>query len=353
MSINELLTVAVQKNASDIHITVGVPPVLRINGQLRFYDKAKKLTPEDTKNYVYQILNEDQLLKLEKHGELDLSYKLPGVSRFRVNAYKQRSSYALAIRVVSINPPTLDMLGFPNSLKEMVMKPRGLILVTGPTGSGKSTTLAAMIDHINRNRSCHIITLEDPIEYLHRHNKSIINQREIGSDTQSFAKGLRAALREDPDVILVGEMRDIETISIAITAAETGHLVLSTLHTMSADQTIDRIIDSFPSEQQAQIKIQLAGVIEGIIAQQLLPLKNNQGRVAALEILIANKAIRNLIREGRSHQIQTSIQTGLKSGMQSMDYALANLVRQNLITEETAMQRSMDVEILKQHMRIL
>lgn len=349
VNMQELLREAVRAKASDIHITVGVPPVLRINGILRYYSDSI-LTSEDTENCKDQILNKTQQEQLEKHGEWDLSFFLQGVARFRVNAYKQRGSYALAIRVVSINPPTLDELGFPDSLKELAMKPRGLILVTGPTGSGKSTTLAAMVSYINQNRSCHIITLEDPIEYLHKHGKSIVNQREIGSDSQTFSKALRAALREDPDVILVGEMRDTETIATAITAAETGHLVMSTLHTMSADQTVDRIIDSFPSHQQAQIKTQLSAVVQGIIAQQLLPIKNNQGRVAALEILIANNAIRNLIREGRTHQIQTSIQTGIKTGMRTMDYSLAELVRRNMITTEIAMERAMDTEMLKQHM---
>jgi len=350
IKMQELLEEAVHAKASDIHITVGVPPVFRINGQLTHFGE-ECLTPDDTEYCKNQLLDKSHQEKLEKYGEWDLSFNLPGIARYRVNAYKQRGSYAMAIRVVSFNPPTLDELGFPNSLKELAMKPRGLILVTGPTGSGKSTTLAAMMNHINQSRSCHIITLEDPIEYLHKHNKSIVNQREIGSDSKNFSNALRAALREDPDVILVGEMRDVETIATAITAAETGHLVISTLHTMSADQTIDRIIDSFPAYQQPQIKTQLAAVVEGIIAQQLLPLKNNQGRIAALEILIANNAIRNLIREGRTHQIQTSIQTGIKNGMRTMDYSLADLLRRNLITTEVAMERAMNTEMLQQHMR--
>jgi twitching motility protein PilT len=351
IKMDDLLVEAVRAKASDIHITVGVPPMLRINGTLRSYGDVH-LTADDTEDCKNQMLDDSHREQLEEHGEWDLSFFLPGVARFRVNAYKQRGSYALAIRVVSINPPTLDELGFPSSLSDLAMKPRGLILVTGPTGSGKSTTLAAMVNYINQNRSCHIITLEDPIEYLHKHRKSIVNQREIGSDSQTFSRALRAALREDPDVILVGEMRDTETIATAITAAETGHLVMSTLHTMSADQTVDRIIDSFPAYQQAQIKTQLAAVLEGIIAQQLLPLKNNQGKIAALEILIANNAIRNLIREGRTHQIQTSIQTGIRNGMRTMDYSLAELVRRNLITSDIALERAMDIEMLKQHMRM-
>jgi twitching motility protein PilT len=349
MKIIDLLKETVASKASDLHVTAGIPPVMRINGNLtRFGDQP--LTHEDTEDYVHQILNEDQLAELEKYGELDLSYSISGVARFRVNAYKQRGSYAMAIRVVNINAPTLDDLGFPTSMKDLAMKQRGLILVTGPTGSGKSTTLAAMVDYINNNRRCHIITLEDPIEYLHKHKRCMVNQREIGSDTKSFANALRAALREDPDVILVGEMRDTETIGIAITAAETGHLVMSTLHTISADQTIDRIIDSFPAHQQPQIRTQLAGVLEGIISQQLLPLADNSGRVAALEILLANTAIRNLIREGRTHQIQTSIQTGMRSGMRPMDYSLAELVRQGKITTELAYERAMDIEMLKRHL---
>ncbi len=351
IDMEQLLVEAVREKASDIHITVGVPPVFRINGILRYYGE-NRLTSDDTEIYLNQVLNESHREQLEKHGEWDLSFNVPGAARFRINAYKQRGSYALAIRVVSINPPSLDELGFPSCIKDLALKPRGLILVTGPTGSGKSTTLAAMVNYINQNRSCHIITLEDPIEYLHKHKKSIVNQREIGSDSHSFSKALRAALREDPDVILVGEMRDTETMATAITAAETGHLVMSTLHTMSADQTVDRIIDSFPAYQQPQIKTQLAAVLEGIIAQQLLPLKSNKGRIAALEILIANNAIRNLIREGRTHQIQTSIQTGIRHGMRTMDYSLAELVRQNLITSEAAMERAIDTEMLQQHMRM-
>ena len=351
LSIKDLLKNAVDEKASDIHLTVGVPPMIRVHGQLK-PTEADNLVPEDTEEYVRQVLDEKQRQLLAEHGEWDLSFYMPGVARFRVNAYRQRGSYALAIRVVNINPPSLDGLGFPPSLKELSMKPRGLILVTGPTGSGKSTTLAAMVNYINQNRRCHIITLEDPIEYLHKHDKSVVNQREIGSDSKTFANALRAALREDPDVILVGEMRDMETISTAITAAETGHLVMSTLHTMSADQTIDRIIDTFPSYQQSQIKTQLAAVLEGIIAQQLIPLKSNDGRVAALEILLANSAIRNLIREGRTHQIQTSIQTGMRTGMRSMDFSLAELVRRGSITNESAMDRAMDPEMLRQHLRM-
>lgn len=349
MNILELLKATVENKASDLHITVGIPPMLRINGELRQHGEIP-LTPEDTTELTYQVLNDDQKDALEKTGELDLSFYLPSVARFRVNAYKQRGSYTLAIRVVNIKIPSLDELGFPNCMKELAMKPRGLILVTGPTGSGKSTTLAAMIDYINKNRTAHVLTLEDPIEYLHKHQKCMVNQREMGSDSLSFANALRAALREDPDVILVGEMRDMETIAIAITAAETGHLVMSTLHTVSADQTIDRIIDAFPSYQQPQIRTQLSSVLEGIVAQQLLPLVDNSGRTAALEILLANNAIRNLIREGRTHQIQTSIQTGSKVGMRSMDASLGELVRKGIISKDIAMERAADTEMLRRHL---
>lgn len=349
MDIKKTLMKAVELKASDLHITTNLPPVMRINGDLVYYgDKA--LIPEDTEDMMRQVLNEAQVDKLNQVGEIDFSFHISDVSRFRVNAYKQRGSYTLAFRVVSVTIPTLDGLGFPPVMKELAMKQRGLILVTGPTGSGKSTTLAAMVNHINQNRSCHVITLEDPIEYLHKHGKSMINQREIGSDSMSFANGLRAALREDPDVILVGEMRDTETIATAITAAETGHLVMSTLHTGSADQTIDRIIDVFPPYQQQQIRIQLAGTLNGIITQQLLPTADGTGRFAALEIMVATGAISNLIREGKSHQIPTAIQTGVKLGMRSMDYSLADLVRYGIITQETAYTHAMDPEMLRRYL---
>jgi twitching motility protein PilT len=350
VSIMEIMENAVHAYASDIHLTVGIPPAFRINGNLEYYGKTI-LTDNDTKNYINQILDEYQIKQLDTHGQVDVPFFLPGIARFRINAYKQRGYYALAIRIICINPPTLDELGFPECLKELAMKSRGLVLVTGPAGSGKSTTLAAMISYINQNKNCHIITLEEPIEYLHDHNRSIINQREIGSDCKTFSEALRAALREDPDVIMVGEMRDLETIATAITAAETGHLVMSTLHTITADQTIDRIIDSFPAHQQSQIKIQLAGVLEGIISQQLLPMKNVQRRKAAMEILLVNNAVRNLIREGRTHQIQTSIQTGIKAGMRPMDYSLAELVQRNLVSYETAFARAVNKELFQQYMK--
>lgn len=345
MNFREILDYATKNSASDIHITVGVPPTLRINGSLIAINQ-EKLTPEDTAKMVEEILGEEHLERLEKKGEVDLSYSIKGLGRFRVNIYRQRGSYSLAMRLVALNIPTLEQLGLPPVIKELARKSRGLVLVTGPTGSGKSTTLAAMIDLINSERNCHIITLEDPIEYLHKHKKSIVNQREIGYDSESFASALRAALRQDPDVILVGEMRDLETISIAITAAETGHLVLSTLHTIGADKTIDRIIDVFPPYQQQQIKVQLSTVLQGVISQNLIARKDGRGRVAAAEVMIATPAIRNLIREGKSHQILTSMQTGGKYGMQTMDFSLAQLYRQGVISYESALLYSSSEEAL-------
>ena len=341
----ELLKYAVDQNASDLHITVGIPPTFRINGALTPYGK-ENLTPEDTERYVNFILNKDQKARYEEMGELDLSYSLQGIGRFRVNVFRQRGSNAIALRTVALKVPTLEGLGMPPILKELTNKTRGLILVTGPTGSGKSTTLAAMVNEINNTRSCHVITIEDPVEYMHKHNKSMVNQREIGHDTKTFANALRAALREDPDVILVGEMRDLETIAIAVTAAETGHLVFSTLHTIGASKTVDRIVDVFPPYQQQQIKIQLAAVIEGIISQQLLVRADGSGRIAALEIMIATPAIKNLIREGKTHQIDSAIQTGGKFGMRSMDMYLVDLYKKGLISYDETMTYCVDPDIM-------
>lgn len=341
----DLLKKASDLGASDIHITVGLQPIIRVHGKLVPIG-TDKLTTDDTERLAKEILNENQWEKFNELGELDFSYSIDGIGRYRVNAFKQRGSVALAIRLVGLSMPTIESLGLPSVLKELCSKQRGLVLVTGPTGSGKSTTLAAMINEINKTRTCHVITLEDPVEYLHRHGKSIVNQREVGQDTQSYANALRAALREDPDVILVGEMRDLETISIAITAAETGHLVLSTLHTIGASKTIDRIVDVFPPYQQQQIKVQLAGVLEGVISQQLIPMENGEGRAAALEIMISTPAIRNLIREGKTHQIDSHIQTGGKYGMKTMDMSLAALFRAGLITYEDAINFSVDRDII-------
>lgn len=349
MNLAELLTKTVEMKASDLHITVGFPPVMRINGELVKYNDIN-LTPKDNYELVRQMLNDEQFRVLEEKGEIDLSYSEGGLGRFRVNVYKQRGTYGMAIRTVALRIPKLEELGLPSLIKGLSKKQRGLILVTGPTGSGKSTTLASIIDCINNERSCHILTLEDPIEYLHKHNKSIVNQREIGTDTNSFANSLRAALRQDPDVILVGEMRDLETISTAITAAETGHLVLSTLHTIGAAKTIDRIIDVFPPHQQPQIKIQLSNVLEGVISQQLLPKADGSGRAVALEIMVATSAIRNLIREGKTHQIQTAIQTGTKYGMVTMDNSLLELYRKGSINRDTLLNYAVDVEMIKRYL---
>ncbi|HZK02039.1 MAG TPA: type IV pilus twitching motility protein PilT [Anaerovoracaceae bacterium] len=349
MNFLELAEEAIKQNASDLHITVGVPPILRINGVMHQMD-LPDLRPEDTAEIIKQVLNERQLNTLNEKGEIDTSFSSPGLSRFRINTFKQRGSYGMALRAVALRIPGMEELGIPPILKELARKPRGLILVTGPTGSGKSTTLATMIEQINRERNCHILTLEDPIEYLHKHNKSIVNQREIGHDSLTFSNALRASLRQDPDVILVGEMRDLETISIALTAAETGHLVLSTLHTLGAAKTIDRVIDIFPPHQQQQIRVQLASVIEGIIFQQLLIRADNSGRVAAFEVMTATPAIRNMIREGKSHQIQTNIQTGMKFGMQSMDSSLLELYKRGAISQGTALAQAMDIDFVRKYL---
>ena len=342
-SLAELLELTVKEGASDLHLTVGISPIIKVNGKLLRLEH-EILRPEDTEAYAREIL-QDAYEKYDAIGEYDTSYSIHGKGRFRVNIYKQRNSTALAIRVISLDMPTLDSLGYPETLKDICNLKRGLVLVTGPTGSGKSTTLAALINEINSNRESHIITIEDPIEFLHKHNKSIVNKREIGKDTLSYERALKAALREDPDVILIGEMRDLETISTAITAAETGHLVFSTLHTIGAAKTIDRIVDVFPPHQQEQIKIQLASVLQIIISQQLVETVDGD-RNAALEIMVATPAIKNLIREGKTHQIESSIQTGSKYGMRTMDMELANLYREGIITQETAMNSAIDREIL-------
>ena len=342
-SLAELLELTVKEGASDLHLTVGISPIIKVNGKLVRLEH-EILRPEDTEAYAREIL-QDAYEKYDAIGEYDTSYSIHGKGRFRVNIYKQRNSTALAIRVISLDMPTLDSLGYPETLKDICNLKRGLVLVTGPTGSGKSTTLAALINEINSNRESHIITIEDPIEFLHKHNKSIVNQREIGKDTLSYERALKAALREDPDVILIGEMRDLETISTAITAAETGHLVFSTLHTIGAAKTIDRIVDVFPPHQQEQIKIQLASVLQIIISQQLVETVDGD-RNAALEIMVATPAIKNLIREGKTHQIESSIQTGSKYGMRTLDMELANLYREGIITQETAMNSAIDREIL-------
>lgn len=340
-SIEEMLTVAKNAGASDLHITVGVPPKMRVNGHLITMEYDRMLPP-DTLKLLDQIMNEQQKEKFLKEGEHDMSFSIPNLGRYRVNAYKQRGSVAIALRLVGTQVPSPEVLGVPDSVIDLYQRKRGLVLVTGPTGSGKSTTLAAIIDKINNNRECHVITLEDPIEYLHQHKLSMVNQREIGLDSQSYANALRAALREDPDVILVGEMRDFETISVAITAAETGHLVLSSLHTIGAASTVDRVIDVFPPHQQQQIRVQFANVLEAVISQQLIPKADGSGRVAAFEVLHSNHAVRNLIREGKSHQLMSVMQTNRKLGMITMDEAILQLFQNGVITREMAIQFAQD-----------
>lgn len=359
MKIDEILVLAVKVGASDVHLTVGIAPALRLHGLLLplnapewqgkievLPDALQPLVPDDTEKMAKEIMKDEQYEKFSQIGELDFSYSIPEIGRFRVNAFKQRGSTALALRLINSRILSFQELGLPEVLSYLARRPRGLVLVTGPTGSGKSTTLASMVDLINRECHHHIITLEDPIEFLHEHKKSIINQREIGLDSSSFASALRVAMREDPDVILVGEMRDPETIGIAITAAETGHLVFGTLHTSSAAQTIDRIIDVFPPHQQAQIKVQLANTIQGVVAQQLIPRIDKPGRVAAIEVMVATPAIRNHIREGKTYQITSQIQTGAKYGMQSLDMSLRMLYQKKVISKEEALNRAFDSESL-------
>lgn len=343
MNIFNLLEIAVELGASDLHITVDSPPIARIKGSFVKLIETN-LTEQDTEIMAREITDQKKFKTLETKGEVDLSVSLPSGDRFRVNAYKQRGRYAIAIRTITSQIPSFKVLGFPDVIATFAEKHKGLILVTGPTGSGKSTTLASLIDIINSTQERHIITLEDPIEYVHHHKKGIVNQREVGSDTESFHAALRAALRQDPDVILVGEMRDPETVSIALTAAETGHLVFSTLHTVGSAKTIDRIVDMFPAEQQQQIRTQLSTVCEGVISQQLIQTIDGRNRVAALEVMIATPAIRNLIRENKTYQIQNIIQTSSKLGMQSMDQELVNLYRQGRISRESVLSRCSDYE---------
>src|SRR3989440_9895614 len=330
-SIDELLEHMVTRDAADLHVTTNSAPVIRVRGSIERLDGYEALTPDDTQQLLYRILSSEQQKQLELKRQLDFSHSIPGLARFRVNVYFQRESIGAAFRLIPTELKTLEELGIPASLHQLAEKPRGIVLVTGPTGSGKSTTLAALIDEINRNRSEHILTVEDPIEFLHRHKRCIVNQREIGPDATSFSEALRAALREDPDVILVGEMRDLETISTALTAAETGHLVFGTLHTQSAPSTIDRIIDVFPPEQQEQVRIMIAMSLQGVVTQALLPTADGAGRVPALEILLPDDAVRNLIRQGKVEQIYSVMQTNTAKGMQTMEQSLADLIQRRVV----------------------
>lgn len=352
MQIEDVLRRAQENDASDIHMSPGNPLMLRIDGELVPQSEIS-LKPNEISEMLRPLMSVEQLNHLEKVGELDFAFSVPGFSRIRANVFRQRGTYATALRILSYEVPTPETLGIPRAVVDLTMKKRGLVLVTGATGSGKSTTLASLIEIIaNRDRK-NIITLEDPIEYLHSNKKAIVSQREIGGDTESYANALRAALRQDPDVILVGEMRDLETISTAITAAETGHLVFSTLHTNSAADAIDRMIDVFPPHQQQQIRIQLAGVLEGVIAQQLMPRCDTNGRIAAFEVLLANSAIRNLIREGKSFQIPSIIQTSKKEGMQMMDDSIANIFYRGQISDQTAINYAHDSEALRRKIEII
>ncbi|MGI5939586.1 MAG: type IV pilus twitching motility protein PilT [Thermoleophilia bacterium] len=346
MNLDDVLTEVATLGASDLHLTVDVPPMARLDGELQRLDHPA-LTVDQARELIYSMLTPEQQQKLETDWEIDFSYSLYDQTRFRVNAYFQRGSLSAALRAVPAEIKTIEELGLPHVIHSFCHKPRGFVLITGPTGSGKSTTLAAIIDEINQTRSDHIVTIEDPIEFLHRHKNCVVNQREVGSDTRGFPMALRSAMRQDPDVILIGEMRDLETIQIALTAAETGHLVFATLHTQDCPQTIDRIIDVFPPHQQEQIRVQIAATLEGVVTQQLLRRMTGQGRVGAFEVLISTSAVRNLIREGKTHQLYTVMQTGSRLGMQTMNASLSCLVRKGVITKETAMRRSSNPDDLE------
>lgn len=353
MEIAELLKLCVERDASDLHLAVGRPPVLRIDGRLLNVE-GPPLSAADCRRLIYGVLTDLQKQKFEEGKELDFSLSISHISRFRVNVHYQRGSVAAAFRVISSTIRGFEDLHLPVKVCErLARRPSGLILITGPTGSGKSTTLAAIVDLINNERDCHIITIEDPIEYLHQHKRALIEQREVHEDTLSFANALKYVLRQDPDVILVGEMRDHETIHAALTAAETGHLVFSTLHTVDVAQTIDRIIDVFPPHQQEQIRVQLAGTIEGVLCQTLLPSASGRGREISVEVLIGTDGVRNLIREGKTHQIYTQIEAGGGMGMQTMDRAIADLYKRGKITKECAMLNARKLDEMKRHMQVL
>lgn len=349
MDINSLLRLVIERRASDLHLRVASPPVLRIDGTLVPMD-LPPFEPADLQSLIESILTDEQREVFRREHELDFGYSVPGVSRFRVNVFMQRGAMGTAIRAIPMKVPTIQELGLPDGIERLGDLPRGLVLVTGPTGSGKSTTLAALINYINHHRSCHIVTVEDPIEYLHRDVKCIIDQREVGADTHSFGHALRHVLRQDPDVILIGEMRDLETIATAITSAETGHLVFATLHTQSAAQAVERIVDVFPPYQQNQVRMQLSLSLEGVLSQSLLPRADGRGRIAALEVLMMTPAVRNLIREGKTFQLPTTIQSGAKDGMQTLDQALRRLVERGLVTYEEAAARAANLVEFEQLM---
>ncbi len=347
--LNDYLFDTIKAGASDLHITVGLPPMIRVHGKVQPLDYPP-LTGQTTREMIYDILANDQRQRLESEWELDFAYTLPRTARFRVNVYFQRGSMGAAFRTIPHEIKNFSELGLPSAIEQMAEKPRGLVLVTGPTGSGKSTTLASIIDKINRDRAEHIMSVEDPIEFLHTHKKCIVNQREVNQDTKSFAQALKHVLRQDPDVILVGEMRDLETIGLAISAAETGHLVFGTLHTQDAPQTVDRIIDVFPPSQQGQVRAQLAIALQGVVTQTLIPKRDGKGRAVACEILVPTPGVRNLIREGKNHQIYSAMQTGGKFGMQTMDAALVELLRKGAISREEAEKRSSNPDELRRLM---
>ncbi|MEO7803150.1 MAG: type IV pilus twitching motility protein PilT [Actinomycetota bacterium] len=343
-----LLRTVIERGGSDLHLTAGVNPIVRVNGKLIRLEDFPVMEDEDLRKMIYSILTSRQREKLEESLELDLSYGLPGEARFRVNVFFQRDSIGAAFRLIPVVIRSLEELMLPKQIAGFAELARGLVLVTGPTGQGKTTTLAALVDLINVNRAEHVVTIEDPIEFLHSHKKAIINQREVGTDTHSFTDALKHVLRQDPDVILIGEMRDLETIAVALTAAETGHLVFATLHTLDAAQTVDRVIDVFPPNQQEQVRIQLAGALQGIVTQQLLPTRDSTARVPAVEVLIATPAVRNIIREGKTHQIYSIIQAGGQFGMQTMDQSLANLYKAGKIAVDVALERCHDSVAFKQ-----
>jgi twitching motility protein PilT len=342
--LSNLLLHVLDQGCSDLHLTVGAHPTVRKSGALMQLEDYPVLTPQMIQKTIYAIMSQKQREKFEEELELDFAYSLPGKARFRVNVYKQRDAVGSAFRLIPYEIKKLEDLGIPPAVANLAMLPRGFVLVTGPTGSGKSTTLAAVVDLANRQRADHIMTVEDPIEFLHSHQKCLVNQREVGEDTWSFKNALKHVLRQDPDIILVGEMRDLETIEIALTAAETGHLVMATLHTQDAAQTIDRVIDVFPPSQQQQVRVMLSGALQGVVCQQLVKTADGKGRVAAIEIMIATPAIRNLIREGKTHQIYSALQAGAKHGMQTMDSHLAALVKQGKITYDAALEKCHHVE---------